>query len=104
MARDFSSDQWGVILGGSSGFGLATAHKLAQHGMNLCLVHRDRRAVLARIEPEFEKIRGSGVKLLTFNVDALAAAKRAEVSTSWRRPWARTAACACSCTRSPSAT
>ncbi len=79
MARDFSSDQWGVILGGSSGFGLATAHKLAQHGMNLCLVHRDRRAVLARVAPEFEKIRGSGVKLLTFNVDALAAAKRAEV-------------------------
>ncbi len=79
MARDFSSDKWGVILGGSSGFGLATAHKLAQHGMNLCLVHRDRRSVLARVEPEFEKIRGSGVKLLSFNVDALAAAKRAEV-------------------------
>ena len=37
---------WGVILGGSSGFGLATAHKLAAHGMHLCLVHRDRRATV----------------------------------------------------------
>jgi NAD(P)-dependent dehydrogenase (short-subunit alcohol dehydrogenase family) len=79
VARDFSSDQWAVILGGSSGFGLATAHKLSQHGMNLCLVHRDRRSVLKRVEPEFEKIRGSGVKLLDFNVDALAAEKRVEV-------------------------
>ena len=71
--------QWAVILGGSSGFGLATAQKLAEEGMNLCLVHRDRRSVLAKAEPEFEKIRGSGVKLRNFNVDALSAEKRGEV-------------------------
>jgi NAD(P)-dependent dehydrogenase (short-subunit alcohol dehydrogenase family) len=71
--------QWAVILGGSSGFGLATAQKLAEHGMNLCVVHRDRRAVLKRVEPEFEKIRGLGVELLTFNTDALAADKRTEI-------------------------
>ena len=34
----FPPDQWAVILGGSSGFGLATAQKLAEHGMNL--LHR----------------------------------------------------------------
>jgi NAD(P)-dependent dehydrogenase (short-subunit alcohol dehydrogenase family) len=74
-----SSDHWGLVLGGSSGFGLATAQRLAQHGMNLCIVHRDRRAALKSVEPEFEKIRGCGVQLITFNKDALASEKRAEV-------------------------
>jgi NAD(P)-dependent dehydrogenase (short-subunit alcohol dehydrogenase family) len=75
----FDADQWALILGGSSGFGLATARKLAAHGMNLCIVHRDRRGAMGRIEPEFEKIRGAGVRLLTHNTDALAEARRAEV-------------------------
>jgi NAD(P)-dependent dehydrogenase (short-subunit alcohol dehydrogenase family) len=74
-----SSDHWALVLGGSSGFGLATAQRLAQHGMNVCIVHRDRRAALKLAAPEFEKIRGSGVQLLTFNKDALDAEKRAEV-------------------------
>jgi NAD(P)-dependent dehydrogenase (short-subunit alcohol dehydrogenase family) len=76
---DFSSDSWALILGGSSGFGLASARKLAKHGMSLCLVHRDRRAALARIEPEFEKIRAGGTRLVSFNSDALDPAKRGEV-------------------------
>jgi NAD(P)-dependent dehydrogenase (short-subunit alcohol dehydrogenase family) len=76
---EFERGSWGLILGGSSGFGLATAHKLAEHGMNLCLVHRDRRSVLKAVEPEFEKIRGSGVRLLTWNTDALSAEKRSSV-------------------------
>jgi NAD(P)-dependent dehydrogenase (short-subunit alcohol dehydrogenase family) len=75
----FSTDQWGLILGGSSGFGLATAQKLAEKGMSLCVVHRDRRATLARIEPEFEKIRATGARLLTMNTDALAAERRTVV-------------------------
>jgi len=68
-----------LILGGSSGFGLATAQKLAAHGMNLALVHRDRRGAMRRIEPEFEKIRGAGVQLHTWNADALDPEKRAEI-------------------------
>jgi len=79
VARDFSADQWAVILGGSSGFGLATAQKLAAHGMSLCVVHRDRRASLARIEPEFEKIRAAGARLVTFNTDALDSERRRAV-------------------------
>jgi NAD(P)-dependent dehydrogenase (short-subunit alcohol dehydrogenase family) len=79
VASEFSADEWGLILGGSSGFGLATAQKLARHGMSLCIVHRDRRASLARIEPEFEKIRSSGARLVAFNTDALDAERRAAV-------------------------
>lgn len=75
----FPPHHWALILGGSSGFGLATAHKLAEQGMNLCIVHRDRRAALRRIEPEFEKVRSHGVRVLTFNKDALDAEVRAEL-------------------------
>jgi len=79
MTTQFGNGSWAVILGGSSGFGLATAHKLAEHGMQLCIVHRDRRAQLARIEPEFEKLRGHGGQVLTINADALDGAKRAGI-------------------------
>jgi NAD(P)-dependent dehydrogenase (short-subunit alcohol dehydrogenase family) len=75
----FSADQWAVILGGSSGFGLATAKRLGALGMSVCVVHRDRRAMLAKIDPEFEKIRAGGTRLVTFNTDALDADKRREV-------------------------
>jgi NAD(P)-dependent dehydrogenase (short-subunit alcohol dehydrogenase family) len=79
MPSDFERGQWGIILGGSSGFGLATAQVLAEHGLNLCIVHRDRRSQLARIEPEFEKLRGIGVEVQTFNTDALSADKRTSI-------------------------
>ena len=36
-------NEWALILGGSSGLGLATAKKLAKHGMNICIVHRNSR-------------------------------------------------------------
>ncbi|MBI3767546.1 MAG: SDR family oxidoreductase [Deltaproteobacteria bacterium] len=77
----FPPNEWALILGGSSGFGLATAHKLAEHGMHCCIVHRDRRGAMARIEPEFERIRGRGVSLVTMNADALDATAREECLT-----------------------
>jgi len=79
FSTDFPADTWGVILGGSSGFGLATAQKLARHGMSLVVVHRDRRAAMARIDPEFEKIRATGARLESWNADALDAERRAEL-------------------------
>ena len=82
MPADFAPGQWAVILGGSSGFGLATAQVLADHGMNLCIVHRDRRSQLAQIEPEFEKLRAAGVSVQIHNTDALAAVKRGAVLDS----------------------
>lgn len=76
MARDFPNDSWALILGGSSGFGLATAQKLGEQGMKLLIVHRDRRSAMKSIEPEFEKLRGVAPAVKTWNVDAISAEKR----------------------------
>jgi NAD(P)-dependent dehydrogenase (short-subunit alcohol dehydrogenase family) len=75
----FPRGHWALILGGSSGLGLAAAHTLSRHGMSVCIVHRDRRGAMARIEPEFEAIRRAGGSLLTFNADALNAATREDI-------------------------
>ncbi len=72
MKRDFeNSNQWAVILGGSSGLGLATAKKMACHGMNVCIVHRNLRSEMGSIQEEFKWIEDQGVSLLCFNKDAV---------------------------------
>lgn len=76
MSSGFGEGEWALILGGSSGFGLATAQKLAENGMNLLIVHRDRRGAMRAIEPEFEKLRGLGVEMHTWNADAISDEKR----------------------------
>lgn len=75
----YGAREWALILGGSSGFGLATAHKLSRHGLNVCVVHRDRRGAMKRIEPEFDAIRARGVSFASFNDDALDAEKQAQI-------------------------
>jgi NAD(P)-dependent dehydrogenase (short-subunit alcohol dehydrogenase family) len=72
----FDSSYWALILGGSSGFGLAAAQKLSRHGMNVAVVHRDRKGAMASIEPKFEELRKSGVEFLALNLDALSAEGR----------------------------
>ena len=64
-------NQWALILGGSSGLGLASAIKLASHGMNICIVHRDRKSDLPQFYEEIKKIESYGVLVKTFNQDAL---------------------------------
>ena len=54
MSIRFDSQQWALILGGSSGFGLATAKKLARHGMSIAVVHRDRRGAMKTIAAGFD--------------------------------------------------
>ena len=69
--KRFNKNYWALILGGSSGFGLATAKKLAKQGMNLLVVHRDRRGAMARIEKNFDEIRGNDIEFLNLNLNAL---------------------------------
>jgi NAD(P)-dependent dehydrogenase (short-subunit alcohol dehydrogenase family) len=64
-------NQWAIILGGSSGLGLASAKKLASQGMNICIVHRDRKSNLAAFEKEVKAMESFGVSVKTFNQDAL---------------------------------
>jgi NAD(P)-dependent dehydrogenase (short-subunit alcohol dehydrogenase family) len=77
----FDPHHWALILGGSSGFGLATAQKLARHGMNILVVHRDRRGAMARIDESFAQIRASGVGFAALNLDALSAEGRNQTLT-----------------------
>ncbi|MCX6127729.1 MAG: SDR family oxidoreductase [Proteobacteria bacterium] len=67
------------MLGGSSGMGLATAKKLAAHGFNLFIVHRDRRGSMKVVDTHFDEIRATGVQLEAFNMDALSKEGRQEI-------------------------
>lgn len=80
MANEFSDHHyWAIILGGSSGLGLAAAQKLAAHGMNLCIVHRDPGVEMERVNAAFEAIRKEGVEVISFNADVTRADKRVQI-------------------------
>jgi len=79
MAIRFERDEWALILGGSSGFGLAAARKLAACGMSVAVAHRDRAGAMASIEPAFEELRRYGANFFALNVDALSPQGRARI-------------------------
>ncbi|AML48148.1 short-chain dehydrogenase [Coxiella burnetii] len=75
----FNQNEWALILGGSSGFGLASAKQLAARGMNIFIVHRDRRGAMEKINQAFNEIKSYGVQFQACNTDALSPEGRAEV-------------------------
>ncbi len=77
--RKMTDQVWALILGGSSGLGMATARKLAKHGYNLIIVHRDLNIDLKQVKYNFEEITSNNVKLISFNIDVANAEKRREV-------------------------
>ncbi|GAB3018533.1 SDR family oxidoreductase [Spirosoma pulveris] len=80
MVNEFSGkNYWAVILGGSSGLGLATAKKLAKHGLNLCILHRTRKTDLPDVDRAFAQLEAEGILLKQYNVDATNPEKRTEV-------------------------
>ncbi|MEW6235777.1 MAG: SDR family oxidoreductase [Candidatus Omnitrophota bacterium] len=68
--------EWGLILGSSSGFGLATAKRLAFRGMNLFGVHFDRRGAIDKINQEIDEMKSQGVEVEFFNYNAVDEEKR----------------------------
>ena len=78
MNKEFENhNYWALILGGSSGLGLATARKLAKHGMHICIIHRNSRLQEYDIQAAFKTIKNEGVQLKSFNTDAMNVEKRA---------------------------
>lgn len=66
------SGLWAVILGGSSGFGFASAEKLAQHGMNIAVLYRETSITERSLLSKFSKIASeNGVTILPYNINAL---------------------------------
>ena len=83
MVKEFENkNEWAIILGASSGLGLATAKKLAKEGLNLSLIYRARKSDVASVEAEFETIASANkVKLLHFNKDVVKPGNREFILT-----------------------
>lgn len=79
MVKEFEINDWALILGGSRGLGLASAKKLARHGMNICILHRDRKSSMKEIEDHFLEIQECEVKFLSFNKDILRTEHKLEI-------------------------
>ncbi|MEO6523634.1 MAG: SDR family oxidoreductase [Mucilaginibacter sp.] len=66
------SNQWAIILGGSSGFGFAAVEKLASRGMNVALLYREMRSSEKELKQKLDELaEANGVTILPFNVNAL---------------------------------
>lgn len=70
---------YALILGVSSGFGKATALRLADEGYNIYGVHLDRGSAKKEAEKLKEEIESKGVRAVFFNMNAASDDSRAEV-------------------------
>jgi len=71
------SGSWAVILGGSSGFGLAAIEKLAAHGMNIAVLYREMSAQERPLKQNLAQVaQQNKVTIAPFNINALDAASR----------------------------
>jgi enoyl-[acyl-carrier protein] reductase III len=66
------SHSWAIILGGSSGFGIAAVEKLATHGMNVAVLYRETAAAERLLKKKFLKLAETcAVNITPFNINAL---------------------------------
>ncbi len=70
---------WALILGGSSGFGAASARAFAAAGYDIAAVHLDRRGTMPQVEALQAEIQAMGRVAAFYNVNAADDERRAEV-------------------------
>ncbi len=63
--------KWAIILGASGEVGSTTALKMANEGVNLCLVYRERKSSLKVVNELQNELDKTGVEILHYNLDAL---------------------------------
>ncbi len=68
---------WALVLGGSSGLGWATVKQMASQGMNIAMVHRDRKSYINSWGAEWEELESMWpVQTVRWNSNALLEGKR----------------------------
>lgn len=85
MSKGKNENHWAVILGASSGFGGASAKKLAEDGYSIFGIHLDRQATMPNVEKIISDIKAAGSEAHFFNVNAADAVKRGEIITEIKK-------------------
>ncbi|MFQ5584407.1 MAG: enoyl-ACP reductase [Calditrichia bacterium] len=71
--------KYALILGASSGFGAATARRMAGEGYHIFGVHLDRRATMPAVEQLIDELQSSNVEVHFYNINAADEEKRKNV-------------------------
>ena len=79
MDKEKNKKFWAIILGASSGFGGATAMKLAEDGYNIIGIHLDRQATMPNVEKIINHIKANEREARFYNVNAADQFKRTEI-------------------------